>query len=232
VSDKKPRDPLDAYWTPFGLAYACLEAAHAFVAQHHLDVMRASEDGYLAAWSSPSWNPKSMLEPSVGGGAWVGAARCVLPTAWVHRVDLDPNAPGLTQDVRRISTKRKEEAVCGNFLHLNFVGAGTDCVFGNPPYSPGIAGRSATRDPLTWWFDRSLTIAPVVGYLLRGTALGSVERLPWWRANPPACIWTVSQRPAWEGPGARAESDSSDPAFVLWIRGVTDTRHRWLDEWR
>lgn len=181
------RAPLDAYWTPDACALACVRAVDA-----HLGRAIGS---------------RGVLEPSVGGGAWVRAVREVWPASVVHAVDVDPNAPGL---------ELADRTKVGDFLTLDL--KPRDVVIGNPPYSGHFLG----------WLDRSLELAPVVAYVLRSTALGSKLRAGWWAAHPPAVIWTLSPRPRWEGPGARPESDTCDSVLVLWDREDTDTRHRWL----
>jgi hypothetical protein len=186
------RDTLDAYWTPQACAVACCEAIRD----------AAGPAGWL-----PEIAPAHVLEPSVGGGAWVLAVRQVWPAAVVHAVDIDPEAPGLALTDR---TK------VGDFLALDL--KRRDMIVGNCPYGGDIVG----------WFDRSLALAPVVAYLLRSTALGSIERSGWWAAHPPATIWTLAPRPRWQGPGGRAESDTCDSVLVLWVAGFSDTRHRWL----
>jgi hypothetical protein len=185
------RAPLDAYWTPAACALACVRAVDAHLGR--------------------AIGGRGVLEPSVGGGAWVRAVREVWPASVVHAVDLDPEAPGLDL---------ADHSRTGDFLSLDF--KPRDVVLGNPPYCGDLVG----------WLDRSLEIAPVVAYLLRATVLGSSGRAGWWQAHPPAAIWTLSPRPKWQGPGERVgrlgQTDTSDSVLVLWDREDTDTRHRWL----
>jgi len=186
------RDSLDGYWTPLEVARACV-----------------AEIDAEARWQLPRW-PRRLLEPSVGGGAWLEAAAEVWPWAERFGIDVDPDAPGLAHaDLAGVADFRA------------FDPDPVDLILGNPPYGGDLVG----------WLDRSLELAPVVAYLLRGTVLGSLDRLPWWEKHPPATIWVLVPRPKWGGPGQRRASDSADSILVLWIRGERDTRLRWLG-WR
>lgn len=155
---------------------------------------------------------KAVLEPAVGGGAWARALRTSGVQCDIHVIDIDPAAPGLTGPYH-------DYAHVADFMAEVF--RGVDVILGNPPYSGDLLA----------WLDRSLQIAPVVGYLLRSTVLGSRERVAWWQQHPPAYVYTLVPRPKWEGPGARETTDTTDSVFVLWLRGHTDTRLRWL-EWQ
>ena len=191
------REALDAYWTPPTCAVACCEA------------IRAAGVAKVPA----------LLEPAVGGGAWVDAARKVWPKVYVAACDIDPEAPGL---------RRADVAQVTDFTASSWVDAGRySLVLGNPPYGDGIVR----------WFDRALDLAPNVAFLLRGTILGSAERMPWWEAHPPSDVWVLSPRPQWGGPGARSTTDTVDSLLVLWRqppraqhgrRDVVETRLRWL----
>src|SRR5690606_28209626 len=110
-----------------------------------------------------------------------------------------------------------DEPSVGDFLQADLLGC--DVVLGNPPYSAELPA----------WVDASRAVAPVVAYLLRETVTGSLERLPWWQDRPPAWIVKVLPRPRWEGPGARASTDTCDTVLVVWVHGEHDTRYRWLD---
>jgi len=178
------RDLLDRYYTPPACALACLRDAAPFLPE-----------------------PRRIVEPSVGAGAWVDAARELWPNAVVVGYDVDPDAAGLA---------RCDERHVGDWLEL---GGECDLLLGNPPYKL-----------LAAWLARSVERAPSSLYLLRGTALGSDRRAAWHEANPPARTWTVLPRPVWEGPSAREQTDSSDPVLALWLRGLAGT-HRWV-RWR
>lgn len=191
------RAAFDAYWTPVRHAYAiCLHL------RNDLGI-----------------EPRSILEPAVGGGAWVVAARLVWPDAKIDRMDIDPAAPGLVLDLRE-----GETAVVGDFMQAD-LGGEWDLVLGNPPY-----GGDLYR-----WILRSLEIGIGVSYLLRETFTGSQTRLRWWRnEGRPSQICKVLPRILWEGPGARDHTDHQDAVQVTWHGRVTPhaTYFEWLDaEW-
>lgn len=168
----------DAYYTPEALATECC--------------LKLSSMGY----SEPM-----VLEPCVGGGAWTRAVRRVWPRAYVHGMDLDPNANFDGCDSRNV----------GDFMtSLWPLTCRATMVLGNPPYS---------GDPLAW-VDRARQIAPVVGFILRSTILGSKKRLAWWHRNTPARIFNLVPRPKWEGPGAQNSTDTTDSIFVVWDRDM------------
>lgn len=198
------REPNDAYWTPKACARACLQEA---------------EDA--ARLVMPGWSPRRVLEPCVGGGAWVVAARERWPEVLIDRCDLNPSAPGLVLDHRA-----GEELLTGDFLrhahptrsprHLY------DAVIGNPPYK---------GDPLAW-FDRAIRLAPVVTLVLRATILGSRERFGWWQENSPARVTVLTPRPLWEGPGARPTTDTVDSVLITWVHGHEGPAHMGWRIWR
>jgi hypothetical protein len=183
------RAPLDAYWTPAPVALACAR--------------------WL--WSKGLVNePELILEPAVGGGAWVQAARSVWPGATLRGLDLDPSAPGL---------EIVDQKAARDFLEVDPDELGHyDLILGNPPYASG---------QILPWLDRSLQHADVVAYLLRETITGTATRLGWWLEHRPRFIAKVCPRPKWEGPGARDTSDFADTVLVVWTRG----RFNRLTEW-
>lgn len=184
------REVLDAYWTPDAHARGCV----AFLAER-CDLVAPT-----------------IVEPAVGGGAWLRAVRERWAGARVDRLDIDPDAPGLAHE--RLPHDR---VTVGDWLREP-PGKWTLCI-GNPPYGGDLVA----------WLTRSVEQADVVAYLLRETVTGSLERLPWWRANRPAWIAKVLPRPLWEGHGARSQSDTCDSVFVVWARGTTETRWDWIE---
>ncbi len=194
------RAPFDAYYTPEGTAIACLS--------YLLDDLGIPDDA-------------TVVEPSVGGGAWVRAVRALLPQAIVDRCDVNPEAPGLRAELRR-----EERAIVGDWLDPIPPRRGQqgeqqwELCLGNPPY---------VIDTVLRFVERCLERAPIVALLLRETLLGTEPRLPWWSEHRPAWVVKVVPRPKWEGPGARPTSDFSDTLLVVWVRGNTETRFDWLD---
>lgn len=183
------RDTLDAYWTPLSCARACCEALR--------DQTRVF--------------PGTVLEPSVGGGAWVLAARQTWPAVQVDAIDIDSAAPGLAL---------ADAHVVGDFRRLPPMVYGL--VLGNRPYG----------DDLVEWVELARRCAPRVAFLERATILGSLARSEWWERNPPTDVWVLAPRPKWGGPGARTATDTADSVLVLWqadrpVAGVA-TRLHWL----
>jgi hypothetical protein len=188
------RAPLDAYWTPDALALACTSLV-------------VTELGPRLR-PYPDATPLRVVEPSVGGGAWVRALRHY--GASVHACDVDPAAPGLVlADTHHVGSYLDDQAR-----------RPADLVIGNPPYC----------DPVQSWVTTAVMDAPWVAYLLRSSVLGSRGRSGWWAAHPPEVVWALSPRPRWEGPGAQPSSDTHDPVLVLWgARPAVGTELRWWD---
>lgn len=158
--------------------------------------------------------PRTILEPSVGGGMWVRAARIVWPDAVIDRQDINPDAEGLRADLRE-----GEEIVVGDFREGD-LGKRWDLILGNPPYEGDLHG----------WCVRSIASADHVAYLLRDSFTGSAERLPWWRSSGrPAVIVKTLPRPKWEGPGERTQTDKADTVEILWSGQPVRTDYDWLD---
>lgn len=169
------RAELDAYWTPLACARACCA------------VLR------------PRVGATRILEPAVGGGAWVQAARETWPGATVDAIDLDASAPGLAA---------ADAHVIGDFLSTT--GRGYGLVLGNPPYGGDLVG----------WVERARDAGAAVAFLLRSTFLGSVSRSSFWLQHQPTDVWVLAPRPRWEGPGSRPTTDTADSILVLWRQGL------------
>ncbi len=211
------RAPWDAYWTPRKTALACVAWLLEFL---------ESEYGLSIA------DRGTVIEPSVGGGAWVEALRVMMPTAVIDRCDIDPKAPGLDLDFREglrrmpatradLDKVRGDRALRVDWLSSTLDDEEWDLCVGNPPYQAEIIMR---------FVEACLARAGVVALLLRETFTGTEDRLPFWGDNPPAVIAKVVPRPKWEGPGARPTSDMADTVLVVWFKGKRcDTRFRWLN---
>jgi hypothetical protein len=189
------RAPFDAYYTPLVVSVACC---------------RWLRDRGLT--------PKTIAEPSVGGGAWVTAAAQVWgDEVEIDRYDIDPSAPGL----------RIEEGNTSDHAYVQDWLSPTpyeyDLVLGNRPYSGDLAA----------WVETSLQRADWVALLERESITGSLGRLEWWQGHRPAFIAKViapKGRPLWEGPGARLTPDLADSVLIVWEReAVRDTRWDWID---
>lgn len=158
-----------------------------------------------------------VLEPSVGGGAWVralrGAGRVVIGA------DIDPGARGLAMvDIPLVGDFAGEMGQ-GNPSPL-FAAGPFDLVLGNPPFGPALAH-----------LRRALALAPVVAFVLRQTFIQptpkgvvrngvqvSEPRRDFLRANPPWAVWYWPDRIAF---GGAAGSDSVLHGLHIWRRGHT-----------
>ena len=177
------RDQLDQFWTPPPLA------------------------AIITAWLSRQIDPpRTILEPSVGGGALARAARATWPGARVVGVDLDPAAAGF-RDV--------DLPIVGDWLSVPEIEA--DLVLGNPPFSGVVAIPHVTR---------ALRAAPAVALVLPWAPLGGIEE---WHdvlvARPPAVVAPIVPRP-WP-------RHVRETALYVWVRGRngrTEIAH--LPRWR
>lgn len=160
------REPLDRYYTPHTVARR------------------------LVRFLPPLTNRPRILEPSVGGGAWVGAVRERWSGARVHGHDIDPQAAGL---------RKCDSSTIGDFLELRL--AIFDAVVGNPPYKHA---EEHVR--------HALTCAPVVGFLLRLAFLEGQARSALWADHPCSKVVVLSRRPSFTGTG----TDACAYGFFVW----------------
>ena len=163
------RDRLDRYYTPMILAGALVDL---------IDLSDVS----------------TVLEPSVGAGAFAQAIWERRPGIEITGADIDPGAPGFDYcDRARVQ----------DFLTWKTGDQRWDLVVGNPPY------RHAQQH-----IEKALTLAPRVAFLLRLAFLESQRRAAFWRRWPAARIWVLSERPSFTQGG----TDSTAYAFFLWDR--------------
>lgn len=165
--DSGKRDRLDRYYTPPALAETLVR------------LLPIGEDDVV-------------LEPSVGGGAFLRAVQGHRPRATLTAIDIDPNAAGL---------RLAERSWVGDFLREDAATHGVDWVIGNPPFG----------DALTH-IERALDVARDVAFLLRLGILSSKARHPFWRTAPLRKVWVLSERPSFTGGG----TDSYDYGFFWW----------------
>lgn len=130
-----------------------------------------------------------ILEPSVGGGAFVRALRNAAPHARITGIDINPDAPGL--------------ALCDGAASADLIDwpLTYDAVVGNPPYNHAEAH-----------IRHALTLAPRCAFLLRLAFLESTKRVPFWRDHKPARVYVLAQRPSFAGGG----TDSAAYGWFVW----------------
>jgi hypothetical protein len=182
------RKTLDAYYTPDDVALRCVRS---------LGV------------NCVHGTPRTVVEPSVGGGAFVRAVRTVWPTSCVVGCDIDPNAPGLDAcDLRHTGDWLQYNATIGTSLGISLV------IVGNPPYADAEAHIVHAHE-----------LGPVaIGFLLRLGFLESNARVPFWHAFPPTAVRVLSKRPSFTGGG----TDSTAYAWFEWVKGHRGPATLWL----
>lgn len=151
----------------------------------------------------------SVLEPSVGGGAWIRALRAQRHVGPITAVDVDPMATGL--DIA-------DAQIRGDFAEVD-PGTGFDLCLGNPPF--GVAGQhlkvALRRANVVAWLLRSTFIEPT-------TAMGAgrFPRRDLLREHPPWAVWYWPTRVRFEKTGtAMTGSDSVLHALHIWVPGHT-----------
>ncbi len=175
------RDPLDRYYTPDALAEACLLA------------MDESLWGYA---------PARVLEPYVGGGAFLRAARRLWPRVQVEGCDVDSDAPACAAAAEGLLVQ-----LCTAAEWAPAPGPRT-WIVSNPPYRDVYDTVAEARALM------ARAGAVRLGLLLRATALARLMASD----DPPAQVLIARQRPRWGGPGGAGlrSSDSVDAVFCVW----------------
>ena len=114
----------------------------------------------------------TVLEPSVGGGAFVRSLSDVHSVG----IDIDPNAAGFS--------------ACNEAHVADFAGCPrrANWIVGNPPFQ---AAEAHVR--------HALDLAPNVAMLLRLAFLETAGRLPFWRSFPAHRVWVLAERPSFTG---------------------------------
>jgi hypothetical protein len=182
-----PRDVLDRYYTPDALADACVQRLR---------------------WAYGLRSTATVVEPSVGGGAWV---RALLRhgVGAVDGYDLDADAPGLGLCAR---------ATVGDWVQAKADERTWDWAVGNPPYRHTDAHVAA-----------ALLRASNVAMLLRVGWLCGQRRSAMLRAHVPSDVVFIRGRPSFTEDGG---ADTSEYAMVIWRAGASNTTHaEWLS-WR
>lgn len=176
------RRPLDAYYTPDDVALACVD--------------------YLGRWLAPH---HCVVEPSVGGGAFVRALLARGHTGGITGIDIDPDAPGLALCDYR---------VVGDFLR---VPDGASWIIGNPPYSQAEAHWTAATNRASFGVAMLLRLAFLAGQ-------GRRSRI--WSAPGLRAVYVLPKRPSFTDGG----TDSADYAWFVWLRGYEGAPElAWMD---
>lgn len=154
----------------------------------------------------------SILEPSVGGGAFVRAVRLARGD---HRadvifgVDIDSAAPGLPE---------ADVPVVGNFLDAclfeEMMEGAPSLVIGNPPFS-------GAEDHIRRAMEVVLPFG-TVAFILRLNFLGTIKRRDLWKEYPPTRVDVIRPRPSFTGGG----TDSCEYAFFQWVSGARNSEMR------
>jgi len=153
----------------------------------------------------------AVLEPSVGGGAWVRALREGGHHGPTTAVDIDPQAAGLAV---------ANFAMPGDFARLDLGPESStpgpwDLCIGNPPF--GVAGQhlavALRRARVVAWLLRSTFIEPTTA--ITG---GRFPRRDLLRDHPPWAVWLWPERIRF---GGAKGSDSVLHALHIWVPGHT-----------
>lgn len=171
------RDPLDRYYTPGGLARTLT------------GLLEIDE-------------PRLVVEPSCGPGAFLRAARARWPGARVVGIDLDP---GLQAG--------EEPPILGNFLTLPLPDP-PDLVLGNPPFA--LSRRFVLRSL------EILRPGGVCAFLLPAT-IGHLRG--WADTQLPSVEIPLIGRPSFLAPGGEREGEErggnarTEYSFFCWVAG-------------
>ena len=182
------RRTLDAYYTADAVARACVAALPDIPPGGHV------------------------LEPHVGGGAFLRAVQGRWADAYTVALDVDPTAAGLIGS---------HECAAEDFLDPSVPHEPYALIVGNPPYATAEAHIRRALD--------LVADGGYVAFLLRLAMLESMQRVPLWRDHPPLAVHVLSRRPSFTGGG----TDSAAYGFFVWRRGHRGpTALHWLPDWR
>jgi hypothetical protein len=149
-----------------------------------------------------------VLEPSVGGGAFLRAVQDRVPSADLVAIDVDPGAAGLAL---------ARQSFVGDFLTDDRPTHGIDWTIGNPPYRDAEAH-----------IRRALDVSRDVAFLLRLAMLESAGRVPLWRDFPARKVWVLAERPSFTG----GKTDSAAYGWFWWDQTYTGPTELEVVSWR
>lgn len=199
---KTVRDPLDRYYT-------------------RDDVAVSVTRGFVASIFPEEPDMFTVLEPSVGGGAWVRALRDCFPDVTTFGVDIDPDAKGLEicdahylMDLAEFAVEAERQAQGSKIF---------DLVLGNPPF---VLAEKHARIALDLVKDGGWVV-----FLLPLGFLSSGERQDFWERHPLDRLLPLVPRPSFREDGRTA---GQEYAIFAWQKGVGSlassiTRHVWRD---
>ena len=170
---KADRAANDAYYTPAPLALAICEQLSKIV---------------------PA--PRTILEPSVGSGAFLKAARARWPQSIIGVEDVDQAG------LRTLRAERRGSP--------GSTGGDYDLIIGNPPY---LDAERHVRLAL-----ERLAFGGHLAFLLRVGFIASQERAKLYRAHPIRWLIPIIGRPSFTGNG---KTDPTEYAVFCWRRGFT-----------
>lgn len=140
----------------------------------------------------------SVVEPSVGGGAFVRAIRAA---------DLDCSIVGVDVNEKAAGFEHCDDGVQGDFLGCGEADIGRpDWIIGNPPFNHAEEHVRHALKMVSKWGG--------VAFLLRLAFLESAGRLGFWK-GPGAClrkVYVLAQRPSFTG----GQTDSAAYGFFHW----------------
>lgn len=115
-----------------------------------------------------------------------------------------------------------------DFLEVAELPKGVGGIITNPPFKPAMR-----------MVEKAVGMVPYSAWLLRLQFLESIDRLPFFRENPPARIWISSRRMpmmhrlGWDGPIAPSNVCY---AWFIWDAGAEKTKQfdwfDWKDHWQ
>lgn len=198
---KRPRDPLDRYYTPGWAIEQCLDIV------------------VPAVTLKP---PTCILEPSAGDGAFIKQIRARYANAWIVANDLDP-AVGPWPDA--------SESYEGNFLETAWQEVfDTQCrlVIGNPPYILArefIAEALAIADTVIFILRVDFLCSQGRARFFREHRPSHVFLLP---NRPP--FYGPGLRPPYTEKPKEHQTGEYDYGWICWSPGGGETKLEWLPE--
>lgn len=152
----------------------------------------------------PGWSPRTILEPSVGTGAWVDQLVTRWPDATYTTIDpwAEPATPPKNHQ-HHWCPFESFAAACRNN------GQRFDLVIGNPPYRHA---EEHVRLALSLLAPGGMLV-----FLLRLAFLASRGRYDFWLAAPPDRVQVLVERPSFSSDN---KTDSSDYAVFTWVNGA------------